>query len=463
MSAARAKATWPSARPSSPNVARSLLSSALQISAISSGRNPVDPPDARLGDVVPQVARQHAPGGEVPRVEGHDHARHLQLAGERGRVHRAGSSEGDDHEVARVAAPAHRDELEEMDHVRVRDPDHAERRVVDAHVERVCDGRERRSRPVDVERDLAAEEVVRVDASGDHVRVGHRRLRAAPPVAGRPGLGAGAARSDLERAGRVDPGDRAAAGADLDDVDDRHLDRVARRTPACARSRSRPPAARSSPSTSEAFAVVPPMSSVIRFGSPISLPDRGRPDHAADRPRLDELDRRLRGDVEAGDAAVRLHAVVGLATRRPPPRAARRAPPGSRPRSASRRRRAPRCEARSYSRHSLVSSCEAVTGASGHSSLTISAARRSCAGFAYEWRKRDRDRLGAEPARVGDRAPHVVLVEGRQHLALVGDALGHLEAQAPPDERLRLAVEQVVEVGPVRLLDLEHVAEARAS
>ena len=51
--------------------------------------------------------------------------------------------------------------------------------------------------------------------------------RAAVAVAGRPGPRAGALRADPQHAALVDPGDRAAAGADRADVDHRDLDRHA--------------------------------------------------------------------------------------------------------------------------------------------------------------------------------------------------------------------------------------------
>jgi hypothetical protein len=78
-----------------------------------------------------------------------------------------------------------------------------------------------------VEGNRAFEEVVGLDPSGDYVRVGHGRLRSAPAVAGRAGIGARALRADLQRTGGIEPGDRAAARADLDDIDHRNLDGVA--------------------------------------------------------------------------------------------------------------------------------------------------------------------------------------------------------------------------------------------
>ena len=58
------------------------------------------------------------------------------------------------------------------------------------------------------------------------MRVGDRRLGTAGAVAHRARVGAGRLRSHLERALGTDPGDRAAARADGDDVDHRDLARV---------------------------------------------------------------------------------------------------------------------------------------------------------------------------------------------------------------------------------------------
>ena len=59
----------------------------------------------------------------------------------------------------------------------------------------------------------------RIDAAEHEIGVGDGRLGAAAAVAGRARLGAGAVRADRDRPQRVDPGDRAAAGADLDHLD----------------------------------------------------------------------------------------------------------------------------------------------------------------------------------------------------------------------------------------------------
>ena len=90
--------------------------------------------------------------------------------------------------------------------------------------DRVSDPREPALGGVAIERDLTAEEPRRNAAEGQ-VRVGRRRLVPAPAIAHRAGIGARAARPDLERAVPRDPRDAAAAAPDGDDVDHRHLDR----------------------------------------------------------------------------------------------------------------------------------------------------------------------------------------------------------------------------------------------
>ena len=67
----------------------------------------------------------------------------------------------------------------------------------------------------------------RIEPAEHDVGVGDGRLGAAAAVADRAGIGAGALRPDLERADLVDPGDAAAAGADLDHVDHRQHHRMA--------------------------------------------------------------------------------------------------------------------------------------------------------------------------------------------------------------------------------------------
>ncbi len=80
---------------------------------------------------------------------------------------------------------------------------------------------------VAIQRHAAAEEEAGIVVAQQQVGVGHRGLGAAARVARRPRIGARRMRTDAQQSHLVDRGDRAAAGADLDHVDDRRLDRQA--------------------------------------------------------------------------------------------------------------------------------------------------------------------------------------------------------------------------------------------
>ena len=78
-----------------------------------------------------------------------------------------------------------------------------------------------------IELHVAAEKALAVEPAQHEVGVGHGRRRAAAAVAGGAGIGARAHRPDMQGAAAIAPGERAAAGADLDDVDHRQLHRLA--------------------------------------------------------------------------------------------------------------------------------------------------------------------------------------------------------------------------------------------
>src|SRR5262249_57516940 len=68
-----------------------------------------------------------------------------------------------------------------------------------------------------------AEKAFRVEAAQHEMGAGHGRRRAAAAVAGGARIGAGAHRTDMQGATVIAPGKRAAASANLDDIDNRQL------------------------------------------------------------------------------------------------------------------------------------------------------------------------------------------------------------------------------------------------
>ena len=143
-------------------------------------------------------------------------------------VERARAAVGHQDEVARVEAAADDLVLERVRHLRVGDLDDPERRVGDGQPERLGDllpDRALGELAVGLEAAAlaVAEGGLRRDVAEHDVGVGDRRLGAAAVVADRPGQRARALRPDAQAAAvLVDPGDRAAAGADRDHLERRH-------------------------------------------------------------------------------------------------------------------------------------------------------------------------------------------------------------------------------------------------
>ena len=183
------------------------------------GLNLIGARDERADVVTAQIGHQHPPGGEDCRLRGDDDLVHPQLAHQRSGVHRASAAEGDEREVTRIVTAPHRDQLERVDHVGVGNADDSHGRLLEAHLEGIGDGLQGRFGLLDVQGNLAPQEVVRVNPAGQDVGVGHRGLVASPTIAGWARICPRADRTDPQRTGLVDPGNRAAPGSDLHNVD----------------------------------------------------------------------------------------------------------------------------------------------------------------------------------------------------------------------------------------------------
>ena len=179
--------------------------------------------------VAAQVGHHHSPGREHGRGRRYHHLGDAEFGGERDRVHTATAAERNERELARVEPPVQRHQLERVDHVVVGDPNDAGCRLLRAESEPATDIAQHRFHGSHVRVQFAAAEVVAVHPSQPEIRVGGGRVPAAHTVGCRTGHSACRTRSDVQLAEFVDPGYRTAAVADLDHVDDRHHDRVARR------------------------------------------------------------------------------------------------------------------------------------------------------------------------------------------------------------------------------------------
>src|SRR5579875_2857026 len=241
----------------------------------------------------------------------HDDARHAQIPGESCGVHRSATSKGYHRKFTRIASLAHRNQLEKVDHVGIGDTDNTESCLLNADSKRFCYGLHRCAGALYIKLDLAAEEIVRIDAANKHVRIGDCWLCSATTIGGRTRLGAGAARSNFERSGRIDPCDAASTSANLNDIHHRHFDRI-------ASSRRR---ALNKIIAGHAYRAPFNQRRFRRCSTDIErddilliqqLSNHRRANDTAYRPGLNQVDRRAAGKLKAGNTSVRLHRVTHI-------------------------------------------------------------------------------------------------------------------------------------------------------
>ena len=150
--------------------------------------------------VVLDVDGEQAEGRDVARVRRHQHGAETEHVHQAAQQQRARATEGGQGEVAYVEAALDGDLAQRVGLVPRRDLQHAGRARLGREPElRRRAPRCRRRGCVDVEGDLAAQQVRR-DPAEEDVCVGDGDLGATLRVAERPGVGAGRVRSDLERA-----------------------------------------------------------------------------------------------------------------------------------------------------------------------------------------------------------------------------------------------------------------------
>src|SRR5207247_3045816 len=140
---------------------------------------------------------------------------------------RAGTTDREEREISRVQPSAYGHAADEIGHAGIEDVDDPDRRLFQAEGERLGDPlADGLLREAPVEPPRSTEEVIRVDAAEDDVRVRHGRIGAATRVRRGPGLGARALWTDFQEAGAVDPRDAAAPASEGDDLDHREAEVV---------------------------------------------------------------------------------------------------------------------------------------------------------------------------------------------------------------------------------------------
>ena len=177
--------------------------------------------------VTPQVGANEAQGRERSRDWRTNDGCDAQLLGERRRVQGAGATECRQGEVARIVAALHRDDLQRFRHGIVDDIDDGG--GGSPHVDAERDRQPLLDcglRGLEIQRHGTGKQRLLAEIAQHQVAVGHSRLGAATAIADGAGLGARTLRPHAQGTGAVDPGDRAAAGGNLGEVDHRHADRM---------------------------------------------------------------------------------------------------------------------------------------------------------------------------------------------------------------------------------------------
>ena len=323
-------------------------------------------------------------------------------------------------------------------------------RVEEREAEAALDRLERPLGPRALEADRAAVDPLRVQIAEDQVGVAHGRLGAAEPVARGSGDGAGAARPDLQGAGRVDPGDRAAAGADRLDGHRGQPDRIVAELPLARR---------------------------LRYAVGDEADVRGGAAHVkGERPRQLERAGQMRGRRHARGGARHGHCQWAR------PGGIDRHHAAGRVKEMNRNRAGLRREAR----HQVV---DVTRGQRHHRrvehrraralvfpELGVDLARNRHVGemrgdrspqrllvrrVCIRVEETDRHALDALAPEPLDDGGHFAEIERRQHRAVGPDALAHLGAKPARHEGLGLGRQiDPVEMRTVHTADLEHVAEA---
>ena len=170
-----------------------------------------------VDEVLAQVGDEAAQRIGEPRPRRHQHLRDAELARQRHRVQRPGAAEGEQREVARIEAARQRHHADGAGHVRVAEPDHGRGRLVDAEAQAAWRASRRRRRAPAPPSPAATPRAGPLGSSRPSTRLASVMVgsRAAAAVADR-----APARSPPTRGptcsmpGRIDRGDRAAAGAD---------------------------------------------------------------------------------------------------------------------------------------------------------------------------------------------------------------------------------------------------------
>ena len=155
-------------------------------------------------EIVADVGCEQTQRGGDPGIDRNHETRNADFRRDVEREQRPRSPERNERELPGVVALAHAVHLDGLDHVVARDLDRAERRLLHRHAERPGELRlQGRAREAGIERDPAAEMLLRADSPERELTVRDRRLGARPDGS-RPGPAPPRRSSDRPGTGRLD-------------------------------------------------------------------------------------------------------------------------------------------------------------------------------------------------------------------------------------------------------------------
>ena len=172
------------------------------------------------------VGHRHAECGQHAGVDRNHRTPDAECFSEGADVQAAGAAEADQEKIRRVVSAIYRNTADGFDHVFVGDADDAPGGGFDLKADTFREIANGVPGPAEIEFEPAGEWRARRQPAEQQVGVGDRRLRSALAIASRARVRACRFRPDLEHAAAVDPGDRAAAGANRVHVDHGHGNRI---------------------------------------------------------------------------------------------------------------------------------------------------------------------------------------------------------------------------------------------
>ena len=165
---------------------------------------------------------------QYSRIGRHDDAFDRQVTCHVGRVQRPSAAEREQRERSGVVAALERNRPDRPDDVGAGDTDDTECGLVQVELETGGEIGDALLCKTGIDRHPSVQQRLAVEATDQDVRVGDRRVRASLVVARGPRRGAGTLWAHFQETVDIDPGNRAATGADRVDVERRHAKREAR-------------------------------------------------------------------------------------------------------------------------------------------------------------------------------------------------------------------------------------------